>query len=140
MCKDCARSCIELTGATNHLWEDESQLMKSGLLISFRVLFKNKLFTVITLLNLTVGFSACLLLLKYVRYELSFDRFYPEAEDVYRISYERFQNGKLDFHSARTMSALAPALKRDFPEVKSAIRGCYEECLIYRKEQRKFLI
>ena len=113
--------------------------MKSGLLISFRVLFKNKLFTVITLLNLTVGFSACLLLLKYVRYELSFDRFYPEAEDVYRISYERFQNGKLDFHSARTMSALAPALKRDFPEVKSAIRGCYEECLIYRKEQRKFL-
>jgi putative ABC transport system permease protein len=99
--------------------------MKSGLLISLRVLFKNKLFTIITILNLTVGFSACLLLLKYVRYELSFDKFYPEVEDVYRISYERRQNGNLDFHSAKTMSALAPAIKRDFPGVEEAIRGLY---------------
>jgi len=113
--------------------------MKSGLLISFRVLFKNKLFTAINLLNLIVGISACLLLLKYVRYELSFDKFYLEAEKVYRISYERFQNGNLDIRNARTMSALAPALKRDFPEIEEAIRGCYEECLIYRKEEQKYL-
>lgn len=113
--------------------------MKSGLLISFRVLFKSKLFTAINLLNLIVGISACLLLLKYVRYELSFDKFYPEAEQVYRISYERFQNGNLDLQSARTMSALAPSIKRDFPEIEEAIRGCYEECLIYRKEEQKYL-
>jgi len=113
--------------------------MKSGLLITLRLLVKKRLFTVITLLNLTVGFSACLLMLKYVRYERNFDKFYPGVEDIYRISYERYQNGNLDFHSARTMSALAPAIKRDFPTVEEAIRGCYEECLIYRKEDQKFL-
>ncbi|MCP4312935.1 MAG: ABC transporter permease, partial [Bacteroidetes bacterium] len=113
--------------------------MKSGLLISLRVLFKNRLFTAINLLNLIVGISACLLLLKYVRYELSFDKFYPESEKVYRISYERFQNGNLDLRNARTMSALAPVIKRDFPEIEEAIRGCYEECLIYRKEEQKYL-
>ncbi|MGW8317412.1 MAG: ABC transporter permease, partial [Bacteroidales bacterium] len=107
--------------------------------ISFRILFKNRLFTLMTILNLTIGFSACLLLLKYVRFELSFDKFYPESEQVYRISYERSQNGIQEFHSARTMSALAPAILRDFPEVTNAIRGCYEECLIYRKEQQKFM-
>ena len=92
--------------------------MKSGLLITLRVLIKNKVFTIITIVNLTIGISACLLLLKYVRYERSFDKFYPEIDHVYRIAYERYQNGNLNFHSARTMSALAPSILRDFPEIK----------------------
>jgi putative ABC transport system permease protein len=78
-------------------------------------------------------------MMKYVRFELSFDRFYPEAKNIYRLSYERYQNGTLAFHSARTMSALAPSIKRDFPEVTEAIRGVYEECLIYIREDNKFL-
>lgn len=113
--------------------------MKSGIRISTRYLVKNRMFVSIALLNLTIGISACLLLLKYIRYELSFDKFYPEAEHVYRIAYERIQNGNLDFYSAKTMSALAPSLERDFPEIQRAIRGVYEECLIYRKEEQKYL-
>ena len=108
--------------------------MKAGLLITFRTSIKNRIFTIITLLNLTIGITACLMLMKYIRYERSFDRFYPQVEDLYRISYERYQNGNLSFHSARTMSALAPSIKRDFPEVTEAVRGCYEECLIYIRE------
>ncbi len=113
--------------------------MKAGLLITLRILIKNRIFTIITILNLTIGISACLMLMKYIRYERSFDKFYPQVDNVYRISYEHYQNGNLSFHSARTMSALAPAIKRDFPEIKEAIRGCYEECLIYIKEDNKFL-
>lgn len=41
--------------------------MKSGLLLSFRVLFKNKLFIAINLINLIEGILACLLLLKYLQ-------------------------------------------------------------------------
>ena len=113
--------------------------MRTGLLITLRVLVKNKLFTIITIVNLTIGISACLLLMKYVRYERSFDKFYPEIDNVYRVAYERYQNGNLSFHSAKTMSALAPSIKRDFPEIKEAVRGCYEECLIYIKEDNKYL-
>ena len=113
--------------------------MKPGLIILFRFLLKNKVFTAVTLVTLTVGLSACFLLMKFVRFEISYDKFYPRSDKVYRISYERFQNGNLAFHSARTMSALAPSIKRDFPEVKNAIRGVYEECLIYIKEDNKYL-
>jgi putative ABC transport system permease protein len=61
--------------------------------------------------------AACLLILQYVSFQLSFDRFHANAGDLYRVTNDRFQNGKLIQHGTITYSAVGKALDDDFPEV-----------------------
>jgi putative ABC transport system permease protein len=39
--------------------------------------------------------AACLLMLQYVLFELSYDRFNKNADDIYRVVNDRYQHGKL---------------------------------------------
>jgi len=65
---------------------------------------------------------ACMLILQYVKYERSFYKFHANANDIYRIQYNSWQNGKLRFECAAAVPAVGPALKNNFPEVKRFTR------------------
>ena len=52
---------------------------------SLRQLMRNKLFSILNILGLTIGISACWVIYKYVSYELSFEKDLPEKEQVYRL-------------------------------------------------------
>jgi putative ABC transport system permease protein len=65
---------------------------------------------------------ASLLILQYVKYERSYDTFHSKAEEIYRIQYNGYQNGKLRFECAAAVPAVGPALKNNFPEVKRFTR------------------
>ena len=74
------------------------------------------------LLGLTAGITCCLLIFEYVAYERSYDGFNPNADRIVRVQDEDYQNGRMVVPCASAMPALAPAMKRDFPEVESACR------------------
>src|SRR5689334_24175823 len=61
--------------------------------------------------------AACLLILQYVSFELSYDQFNKNAPDIYRVTNDRYQNGKLIQHGTITYSAIGKAMQDDFPEV-----------------------
>jgi putative ABC transport system permease protein len=71
---------------------------------------------------LSIGIAASLLILQYVKYERSFDTFHSRAKDIYRIQYNGYQNGQLNFESAVAVPAVGPALKNNFPEVEEYTR------------------
>jgi hypothetical protein len=79
------------------------------LLIAWRNLKKNRVFSFVNILGLAIGMAACLLILQYVSFELSFDRFHANAADLYRVTNDRFQNGKLIQHGTITYSAVGKA-------------------------------
>ena len=83
----------------------------------FRNILKNKTFSVLNLLGLSVGIAACLLLLQYVFYENSFDKFHKQSENIYRIRYDAYRNGERMFACAAAVPAVGPAMKVNFPEV-----------------------
>ncbi|MCB0629908.1 MAG: ABC transporter permease [Lewinella sp.] len=60
-------------------------MLKENLKIAGRQLFKNKVFTAINLAGLTVGMTAILLILVWAQNEWSFDRYYPNADQLYRV-------------------------------------------------------
>ncbi len=60
-------------------------MLKENLKIAGRQMFKNKVFTAINLAGLTVGMATALLILIWAQNEWSFDRFYPNANNLYRI-------------------------------------------------------
>src|SRR3954447_20309712 len=84
---------------------------------ALRSIIKNKLFSAINIAGLAIGMAACLLILQYVSFELSYDRFNVNAGDIYRITNDRYQEGKLVQHGTITYSAIGKAMQDDYPEV-----------------------
>ncbi|HTF17562.1 MAG TPA: ABC transporter permease [Chryseolinea sp.] len=97
-------------------------MIKNYLLTAFRSFFKNRSFTILNVLGLTIGIVASLLILQYVKYERSYDSFHQQASDIYRVQYNQWQNGKLRFECAAAVPAVGPALKNNFPEVRRFTR------------------
>ncbi|GAB3693325.1 ABC transporter permease [Spirosoma flavus] len=97
-------------------------MLRNYIKIAWRNLLKNKPFFLINTLGLAVGMAACLLILQYVTFERSYDDFHPNVQNIYRIEYDSYQNGKLAYKSATSFPAIAPTLKKDFPEVEETAR------------------
>ena len=92
-------------------------MIKNYFKTAWRNLWKNKTFSFINIAGLSIGMAACLLILQYVSFELSFDQFNKNAADIYRVYNDRYQNGKLIQHGTITYSAIGKAMQSDFPEV-----------------------
>ena len=95
-------------------------MIKNYLKIAYRNLLKSKVFSIINILGLAIGMAACLLILRYVSFELSYDDF--RKPTVYRISEYGYMNGEMIGKRAQTAPALAPALQRNIPEIVRAAR------------------
>jgi putative ABC transport system permease protein len=92
-------------------------MLKSYLLTAWRNIRKNKVFSIINVIGLAIGMAACLLILQYVNFELSYDQFNKNVADIYRVYNDRYQNGKLIQHGTITYSAIGKAMQQDYPEV-----------------------
>ncbi len=92
-------------------------MFKNYFKTAWRNLMKNKAFSLINIAGLSIGMAACLLILQYVSFQLSFDQFNKNVSDLYRVVNDRYQNGKLVQHGTITYSAIGKAMQDDFPEV-----------------------
>src|SRR4051812_29066651 len=106
--------------------------------IAWRKLMKNKTFSFINIAGLTIGIAACLLILQYVSFELSFDQFHTNIQDLYRVYNDRYQNGKLIQHGTITYSAVGKAMNDDFDEVVENVRVLPQGEQILTYNNRRF--
>lgn len=97
-------------------------MLTSYIKIAFRNFNRQKSYTLLNIIGLSLGMAASLLILQYVKYERSFDRIHSRAQDIYRIQYNGWQNGQLNFESAVAVPAAGPALKNNFHEVEEYTR------------------
>lgn len=95
-------------------------MLTNYLKIAYRNLLKNKVFSLINILGLAIGMAACLLILQYVRFELSYDDFHEKADRIYRVSSVNQQ----DVADARLLlpPPLGPELQENLPEVTNVTR------------------
>jgi putative ABC transport system permease protein len=91
-------------------------MFKNFIKVALRNLWKNKAFSAINITGLSVGLGVCLLIILYVKDELSYDRFYDQAENIYRLDADIYFNGT-QFISAVCPAPLAPTLKKDDPQI-----------------------
>jgi putative ABC transport system permease protein len=99
-------------------------MFKSHLKIAFRNLWKNKIFSIVNISGLAIGITCSLLLFMFVRDELSFDRSFKKANDIYRVYVDIKINGKQSING-KTGAPVAPTLVKNFPEVLSYARVGY---------------
>jgi putative ABC transport system permease protein len=91
-------------------------MLKSYFKTAWRFLLKNKTFSFINIFGLAIGTLCCLYILLYVQDQYSYDKHHTGKQDIYRLNHYSTGNGST-VNLANTPAAVAPALKRDFPEV-----------------------
>ncbi|MDE2954807.1 MAG: ABC transporter permease, partial [Gemmatimonadota bacterium] len=96
-------------------------MFRSYLIATIRTLLKNRGLTAINILGLAIGMASVILIGLYIQYEFSYDRHHANATRIYRV-FRTVSMENTTLVSPRASGALAPALKRDFPEVQEAIR------------------
>jgi putative ABC transport system permease protein len=78
---------------------------------------------IINILGLSIGMAVCLLIMQYVSYENSYDRFHDDFENIYRVQFNIYRNGNLQVECAAAVPAVGPAMKDNFPEVLEFCRA-----------------
>ncbi|MFW5644507.1 MAG: FtsX-like permease family protein [Bacteroidota bacterium] len=92
-------------------------MLKNFIIISFRNLTRQKGFSLINLLGLTMGLTVSFLILIYIFNELSYDKFHADSDRIYRIAIKG-NLGDRPLNVAVTPGALAHNLANDMPEVE----------------------
>ena len=110
-------------------------MFRSYLTISTRTLLRQKLFTTINILGLAIGLASFLLISEYVRFEESYDRFFTNADRIYRLSTVQRVNGEVGVKDAMTYHPAPKVLKDELPEVKEAtVTYKFEELILRQNE------
>src|SRR5579864_5359 len=96
-------------------------MFKTYFKTAWRFLLKNKTFSFINVFGLAVGTLSCLYILVYVRDQYSYDKHHAGVNDIYRVDkVEKGPDGT--YRLAISGGFLAPAMKKDFPEIEQFTR------------------
>ena len=102
-------------------------MFRNYLTVAFRHLNRQKGYSAINVMSLALGIACALLILLYIRDELSYDRYHEKADRIYRvISEERGgDQAARTVRTVRTAEVMTPTVKfmrEDFPEVEDMVR------------------
>ena len=96
-------------------------MIKNYFKTAWRNLWKNKVYSTINVIGLSIGMAACIAILLFVFYERSFDKFH--TKNIYRLNeVQKFEGMVAAQKVALSMYPMAPTLKAEFPEIKNYTR------------------
>ena len=107
-------------------------MFRNYLKIAVRSLLKQKLFSSINIFGLALGMACALLIGLWVRDEMSYDRFLPDAESIYQVRVNSEYQGEI-FTNFLTPGPLQEAIAKDVPEVAAVTKMGYEPQLLLIK-------
>jgi putative ABC transport system permease protein len=121
------------------IWDSiywKGTMIKNYLKIAFRVVRRQKLFSLLNIAGLAVSLTCSFLIFLHVKDELSFETDFPKANRLYRLQ-TNSQYGSTFRNWGASAPALGPILEETFPEVEKTarIRGLGREILSYQPSQ-----
>jgi putative ABC transport system permease protein len=88
---------------------------------TLRNIRRHRVHSILNITGLAVGMACTIVILLWVRYEFSFDRYHKNADRIYRLTTD-FHFGTFQGKYAVSNNAPGPVLERDYPEVEKAVR------------------
>ena len=106
-------------------------MIKNYLKIAWRNLKKNKIFSLINILGLTIGITVCMMIFLFIMNEFSFDSFHKDKKNIYRV----MRGYDVSKPSAPYLSGpYATALLNDFPgKIKKAAKKNTVKTVLIKK-------
>lgn len=94
-------------------------MLRNYLKIAWRNIVGNPMFSAINIIGLGIGLACCIIITIFVRYEMSYDKHWDNADRIYRVTRDFFGN---DLKLAAVAPPIAPLMKQDFAEVEDITR------------------
>ena len=92
-------------------------MFRHNLLVAMRSFARHKLYSFINVLGLTVALTCLIFVILFVRYELSYDRWIPRVDDVFRVESILRLPGRSPLQIAATPYPLGVAMRDQIPGV-----------------------
>lgn len=112
-------------------------LIKNYFLSAYRNLTRNRFFTIINILGLTIGIVSAILVLLYIKEESAFDKHHSKHQRIYRIISNYHVNDKQDLF-ALTSHAIAPTLKDEYDLVEEYVRFIPNDNFFFRLDGKDY--
>jgi len=112
-------------------------MVKNYIKVAFRNLKKHKGYSFLNIAGFAVGMACCLLIVIYIRHELSYDQYHENADRVYRIVQD-IQTKTSNRVFAPISPMVAPTLKKDFPQVEQTARIFPRGSVLVKQGDKKF--
>ena len=111
-------------------------MLRHFLIVSWRNILRNKFYTVILVLGLSIGIASALLLGMYTWHELTYDNFHEKKDRIFLVGVHQ-KDGEEEGESGWTTPPTGPALKEFFPEVEATVRLCtwFSDVLVTRDDK-----
>lgn len=96
-------------------------MLRNYFKVAIRNILKHKFYSAINVLGMTIGVTACILIVLYVVDELSYDRFHAKADRMYQVGL----HGKIGGQEVRTTNTCPPlwrAMADEIPDVEATTR------------------
>jgi len=113
------------------------EMFKNYLKIALRIMNRHKGYSFINITGLAVGIACFILILLWIRHELSYDRFHENGERIFKVTIESHRSDGRIEPFLDTQFPLAPALKERYPDIKNAAR-IFEAKALVRYGSRAF--
>lgn len=97
-------------------------MLKNYLVVALRHLLKQKVYSFINVLSLSIGIAFCILTSLHIYSEWTYDKFHRNAGRIYRIYQSYKTPNNEEKKTAFTPAPLAIALARDFPDIEKVVR------------------
>jgi putative ABC transport system permease protein len=105
--------------------------------VTIRNFRRQKAYSIINIAGLAVGMACCILILSYVHWELSYDKYHANAGRIFRLIINGSVSGR-DVNLASTNNPPGPVFIEDYPEVKNAVRFRHRERTYVEYEDKIF--
>jgi putative ABC transport system permease protein len=104
--------------------------------VALRLMWRHRGYTAINIVSLALGLACSILLLSYVRYELSYDRYHEKKDRVVRmaLTIPRSSYGSI----AKVNGPYGPAVQGEVPEIEAMTRFVFSGNLLLGSGERRF--
>jgi putative ABC transport system permease protein len=112
-----------------------SHMFTTHVKFAFRIFRKNKFFSVLNILGLSMGIAVSMILLLILQSDLTYDKHFDKHSQIYRVGCDYFIPG-MEFKSAQSARELGYVLKSEYPEIIDLTKiDQLDRCLVeYEKD------
>jgi putative ABC transport system permease protein len=96
-------------------------MIKNYLKTALRIMLRQKAYSAINVIGLSVGIAATLMILIYITDELSYDKMHKDGDRIYRVSISGRLQGN-EFDGANSPAPVAEAMQKEIPEIEEVVR------------------
>ena len=97
-------------------------MFQTYIIVAWRNLAKRKFYAFLNVGGLAIGMAICLLIIQFVTFETSFDRYHDRIEDLYRINLKLYTGDALTSHDPFTSYAVASTIASSVPAAERVSR------------------